>query len=820
LTHTQIQGRLLRSAATFLFLFSVILTLSPAVRARTWLVDYRWDHWIGFVTWAALFTLVQRVTSRRIPDADPYLLPAAALLSGWGLLTIWRLDPYFGLRQTAWLGVSLIVFLIALQLPSDLSFLRRYKYLALLGGTLLTALTLVFGSNPAGYGPRLWLGGADIFLQPSEPLKLLLVIYLAAYFADRLPREIFERASPQTIRRFLSIPLLVPTAIMAGLSLVILLVQRDLGTASIFLLIYTSILYLATGKRRVLLVTAAGLGLAALVGYFFVDIINLRLDAWLDPWADPSGRSYQIVQSLISIANGGTFGRGPGLGSPTLVPVAISDFIFTSVVEETGLLGAIGMLSLLGLLLARGLRTALLAPDQFRRLLAAGLTIYLGVQSLLILGGNLRLLPLTGVTLPFVSYGGSSLLTSFVALFILLRVSGQPDDEPCVLSNPRPYTLLSALFSLGLFACALATGWWAVVRGPDLLTRTDNARRSIADLYVRRGSLLDRENQPIAVTIKGKDFFTRVYLYPKLAPVSGYTQAAYGQAGLEASLDNFLRGFQGNPTSLIWSHHLLYGTPPPGLDVRLSIDLHLQKAADELLGDHAGALILLNAQSGEILVMASHPTYDPNLLAETGDSLQSDPESPLVNRAAQGAYPPGSALDPVLAAHFGQVRAPDAIQAREFYDNLGLYTAPNLRLPVGTPSQFGELENLRVSPLQMVLAFAPLSNDGVRAAPRIALAVNTPAQGWVILPANGDPLQVLEEANARQAAESLHMLEQPFWRFGARSSEKEKSFTWFMAGTLPGWQGTPLTLVLLLEEDNALLANSIGEALLIKALEP
>jgi len=130
------------------------------------------------------------------------------------------------------------------------------------------------------------------------------------------------------------------------------------------------------------------------------------------------------------------------------------------------------------------------------------------------------------------------------------------------------------------------------------------------------------------------------------------------------------------------------------------------------------------------------------------------------------------------------------------------------------------MENLRVSPLQMALAFAPLSNDGVRAAPRIALAVNTPSQGWVILPANGDPLQILEEANARQAAESLHVSEQPFWQFGARSIEKEKSFTWFMAGTLPGWQGTPLTLVLLLEEDNAPLANSIGETLLIQALEP
>ncbi len=820
MNHPKIQRRLFFYSAAFLFLFSLILTLSPAVRERAWLVDYRWDHWIGFAAWLALTWFAARVTSRWLPETDPFLLPVASLLGGWGLLTIWRLDPYFGARQAAWLAVSMTAFLLALRFPANLSFLRRYKYLTLLGGILLTALTLVFGSNPSGYGPRLWIGGADVYLQPSEPLKLLLVIYLAAYLADRLPVETFDNLRAKSIRQMVSIPLIVPTIVMTGLSLLILIVQRDLGTASIFLLIYTIILFLATGKRRVLLVTAAGLALAALVGYFFVDIIHVRLEAWLNPWADPSGRSYQVIQSLLAIANGGTFGRGAGLGSPTLVPVALSDFIYTAIAEETGLLGAIALLTLFGLLLTRGLRAALLAPDRFQRLLASGLTAYLGVQSLLILGGNLRLLPLTGVTLPFVSYGGSSLLTSFLALALLLRVVAQPEDEPAPLATPRPYTFLAALFSLGLFASALATGWWAVVRGPDLLTRTDNARRSIADRYVRRGSLLDRGNQPITVTSLKENIFVREYIYLDLAPVTGYTHPVFGQAGLEATLDGYLRGFQGNPSSLIWWHQLLYGTPPPGLDVRLSIDLDLQKKADELLGDHAGALILLNAQSGEILAMASHPTYNPNLLDETGEGLRIDADAPLVDRAAQGSYPPASLLEPLLAARFGQDSPPDAEETLTYYNLLGLYTAPDLRLPVGTPSKFGEVENLRVSPLQMILAFAPLSNKGTRPAPRIALAVNTPAQGWVILPANGDPLNVMDEARARQAAESLQVSDQPFWRFESRVSEKHKSFSWFAAGTLPNWQGTPLTLIVLLEENNASMAKSIGEALLIEALEP
>lgn len=819
MNHPQLQRRLFGYSAAFLFLFSLILTLSPAVRERHWLVDYRWDHWIGFAVWFALTAFASRVTSHRLPETDPFLLPAASLLSGWGLLTIWRLDPYFGARQAIWLVVAITAFMLVLRFPADLSFLRRYKYITLLGGILLTAATLVFGSNPSGFGPRLWIGGADVYLQPSEPLKLLLVIYLAAYLADRLPAETFDSLRAKSIRQMVSIPLIVPTIVMTGLSLLILIVQRDLGTASIFLLIYTIILFLATGKRRVLLVTAAGLGLAALVGYFFVDIIHARLEAWLNPWADPSGRSYQIIQSLLAIANGGTIGRGAGLGSPTLVPVALSDFIYTAIAEETGLLGVLGLLTLLGLILTRGLHAALLAPDRFQRLLAGGLTAYLGVQSLLILGGNLRLLPLTGVTLPFVSYGGSSLVTSFLALVLLLRVVSQPEDEPAPLATSRPYTLLASLFSLGLFACALATGWWAVVRSPDLLTRTDNARRSIADRYVRRGSLLDRGNQPITITNLKENIFVREYIYPNLAPVSGYTHPVFGQAGLEATLDGYLRGFQGNPSSLIWWHHLLYGTPPPGLDLRLSIDLDLQKKADELLGGHTGALILLNAQSGEILAMASHPTYDPNLLDEIGDSLRADPSAPLVNRAAQGSYPPAT-LDSLIFEQFGGFYPSSADELRGFYELLGLFTAPDLRLPVGSPSVVAEIEQLRVSPLQMALAYAPLSNKGTRPAPRIALAVDTPTQGWVILPADSEPIQVMDEAKAGQVTESLRISDRSFWGFLSLTREKGKSITWFVAGTLPNWQGTPLTLVVLLEENNAPLAKSVGEALLTEALEP
>ncbi|HRJ76082.1 MAG TPA: FtsW/RodA/SpoVE family cell cycle protein, partial [Anaerolineales bacterium] len=485
-------------------------------------------------------------------------------------------------------------------------------------------------------GPRLWLGFFnDVDFQPSEPLKILLVIYLSASLADRANFQLF------------SFPLLIPTLFVTGMALLLLIVQRDLGTASIFILIFTIFIYIATGKRRILITSVLSLSVALLVGYFFIDLIRVRVVGWLNPWADPTGGSYQIIQSLLAVANGGTIGRGLGIGSPLLVPVSISDFIYSAIAEESGLIGTLGLIALIWLILARGMIISLHAPDRFRRYLAAGIVTYLGVQSLLIIGGNIRLLPLTGVTLPFVSYGGSSLLTSFIALFLLLNISNTEDEEPASLENPQPYSLVTGLLALGLAACALTTAWWAIVRAPDILTRTDNPRRAIVDRFVPRGEIVDKNNQPINITERVDGIYVRQYLYSDLAPVTGYTHPIYGQAGLEASLDSYLRGLQGNPMSLILWEQLLYGTPPAGLDVRLSIDLSLQSKADQLLGIHRGAIILMNAETGEVLVMASHPTYDPNKLTEEGEALSQNPNAPLLNRATQGLYPIGNTLLPL-----------------------------------------------------------------------------------------------------------------------------------------------------------------------------
>jgi cell division protein FtsW (lipid II flippase) len=802
-----IQGNLLKIAVVFLILQTIIITLSPGVRARTWAIDFRWSQWIALALWGFFAWRAHDAILRRLPDADPYLFPAAALLSGWGLLTVWRLDSVFGARQAIWLGISMLVLYFGTRLPTTLDSLRKYKYVLLSAGLILTALTLVFGTNPLGFGPRLWLGCCGIFFQPSEPLKLLLVAYLAAYLADRLPI------------RLGALPLLYPTLLLSGIAILLLYFQRDLGTASIFVALYTIIIYIATQRRRAVTVSIAFLVLVGVVGYYFVGVVQARINSWLNPWHDPSGGSYQIIQSLMAIANGGLEGRGPGLGSPALVPVAISDFIFAAIAEETGLIGSIGLIALFGLIVTRGLRVALRAPNLFRRLFAAGLSAYIGIQALLIMSGNLRLLPLTGVTLPFISYGGSSLLTSFIALLFLLLISNHLDEEPAPLPRPRPYLVLGLFMSVGLFAAALTNGWWAIVRGPDLLLRTDNPRRVIEDNYIQRGMLLDRTNIIINTTEGEVGNYKRVYKYPDLASVVGYNHPIYGQAGLESSLDEYLRGLKGNPASTVWWNHLLYGMAPQGLDIRLSIDLYLQYRTDQLMLDHRGAAILLNATTGEIYVMSSQPTFNPNHLNEIGSKLKEDPNKPLINRAVQGLYPIGTMVDP-LAITLYQKKTLSKEELKDVYEAFGFYHTPQLRMPVAEPLLNADVKDLHVSPLQTALAFAALSNHGVIPPARIATAVNTPQEGWVVLPALETSITAIQASVADEMAESMMVSGKSYWAHIGSAKGPESTVTWYVAGTPPNWQATPLIVVVLLEEDNTRLARWIGQELLVDAMNP
>lgn len=768
-------------------------------------MDYRWDHWLGYILWLIIIIIIHRQTSNRLPNHDPFLVPIASLLIGWGLLAIWRLFPFFGLRQTLWLLLSSSIFVLGLRAPSDLGFLRRYKYLWLTSGLLLTALTLIFGTNPMGIGPQLWLGCCGFYIQPSEPLKLLLIIYLAAYLADRqMPVTRSYLAPGHNSSSTALLPLLAPTLILFILALLLLLFQRDLGTVSIFLYLYATIVYISTNRKRILLFAAISLIIAGIVGYMLFDVVELRIDAWLNPWLDPSGRSYQIVQSLLAIANGGLIGRGPGLGNPEVVPIPHSDFIYATIAEESGLIGSIGLLLLIALLSTSGLRITLRARDIFHRYLAGGLTAYLVGQSILIIGGNMRLLPLTGVTLPFVSYGGSSLLTSLLALLLLVHISTQMEETWAIPESiNRPYLQLSVFLFLGLAAVAIVNGWWAYHRGPELLTRTDNPRRAINDLTVRRGSILDQRNHILASTLGSPGEYFRQLSYPTLSPIIGYTNPVYGQSGIEATLDPYLRGLEGYSTLVVSLHRLVYGQPPPGLDIRLSIESNLQQSADNAMSGHTGALILMNAENGEILTISSFPNFDANRLEEEWDALMQDARSPLLNRATMGSYPIGDIAE---------------VLSTESIASIELDSIPKIRLPVNQSTTGDEH---RLNPLQVVLAAAPISSHGNRPAPQIVMAVDTPQSGWVLLPSLDVPQQIMEPEMANAKADKLAIPDKNIWQhLSLIQNDEGQSVIWYVGGSLPDWKGTPFVIVLVLEEENLEVAESLGQNILKQAMTP
>jgi cell division protein FtsW (lipid II flippase) len=377
--------------------------------------------------WAVCAIALHLLLKRRLPYRDPYLLPIMLLLVGWSLNLIDRLLPSFADRQAAWLIISSAALMILVYFPLNLRWLRRYRYTWLIAGLGLLGITILLGVNPSGRGPQLWLGFGNIFYQPSEILKILLIVFMASYLSDHWISLRHELMSLGPLR-IPSISFLAPILLMWGLCVVILVWQRDLGTATIFFVVFMLMLYLASGQGLLLLAGSALLLLAGIAGYLMFEVVALRVDIWLNPWPESEGRAFQIVQSIMAVSAGGILGEGIGQGIPTFIPVVHSDFVFAAVAEEWGLIGMLGLLAALATIIFRGLRIAVHNQSRpFVSFLAAGLSLMLGIQTILIVGGTLRLLPLTGVTLPFLSYGGSSLLTNFIIIGLLLIMS---EDTP------------------------------------------------------------------------------------------------------------------------------------------------------------------------------------------------------------------------------------------------------------------------------------------------------------------------------------------------------------------------------------------------------
>lgn len=389
---------------------------------------------LTFLAFAGSFGGIHLATVRWAPGASSLLVPIAAFLTSVGFIEIYRLDSHLAaLQRWSLLVAAAVGGLVLWSLrDSGVAVLRRYRYVLLALGIGFLLLPLLPDTWPIHgatvNGSRLWVrvdvpGTSRILsFQPGEIAKVLITIFLASYLAERaeamslVGRKLGPLRVPEPRH-------LGPVFVAAGVAFLVLIYQRDLGASLLLFGVFVAMLYVATG-RSFYVITGGFLALmAGLVAYSSFAHVQRRIDAWLDPFAYFQDAGYQTIQGLFAMGSGALTGSGIGLGRPDLIPAAPTDFIFAAVAEEMGLAGSLAVLAGFGLLLAVGFGIALRSRDRFRKYLAGGLTIVLGLQAFIILAGVLRILPITGLTLPFMSYGGSSLVANMVIIALLLRVS-------------------------------------------------------------------------------------------------------------------------------------------------------------------------------------------------------------------------------------------------------------------------------------------------------------------------------------------------------------------------------------------------------------
>jgi len=373
----------------------------------------------------------------RLPNADPYLFPLVALLTAFGLVMIYRIDPTLARDQANWFVLGLVLFALTIQFLRDYEVLERYRYTIAVVGLLLLLAPRLPGIGQQVNGAYLGVKLGPLAFQPAEFSKICLVVFLASYLREH--REVLIVGA----RRVLGVTLpplkhFGPMLVVWGASMFMLVFIRDLGSSLMFFAAFLALLYVATGRFSFVVI---GMGMFLLGAWFFaatVPHVHERVDVWLDPYAHPHKSGYQILQSIFAQADGGLFGKGfaqglitiPGSHPPAaLLPAAQTDTIYSLIVNELGLFGACAVILIYLLISARGFKIALLADDGFSKLLATGLTAVFAIQAFVIIGGVTRVIPLTGVTLPFISYGGSSIVANFVLLALLLLVSDRARRE-------------------------------------------------------------------------------------------------------------------------------------------------------------------------------------------------------------------------------------------------------------------------------------------------------------------------------------------------------------------------------------------------------
>lgn len=424
-----------RNAELFLLGFAALITtLALLIVEANQEQGLSWDLAQYTLAYLALFGTAHVAVRRFAPYADPLLLPLAALLNGLGLVMIHRLDLAVGPlgdnsggpnanQQTLWTLVGVAAFTLVIVFLKDYRILARYGYVCGLTGLVLLLIPALLPSSISeSNGAKIWIRLPGFSIQPAELSKILLLIFFASVLVSK--RSLFTSAGKHVLGLNLPRPRdLAPLLVAWIASVGVMVFEKDLGTSLLLYATFLVLLYVATDRISWVLIGLSLFAIGSVLAYHTFSHVQVRVQNWLDPFADPDGAGYQMVQSLFSFATGGVFGTGLGNGQPGTVPAASTDFIVAAIGEELGLVGVAGVLMLYTILIVRGLRTAIAIRDSFGKLLAAGLAATLAIQLFIVVGGVTKLIPLTGLTTPWMSYGGSSLLANYVLLAILVHIS-------------------------------------------------------------------------------------------------------------------------------------------------------------------------------------------------------------------------------------------------------------------------------------------------------------------------------------------------------------------------------------------------------------
>lgn len=620
------------------------------------------------------------------PGADPALLPIVFALSGIGITFVTRLEPSASMGQIVYLFLGVTLMVGTLAVVKNLEVVKRYKYVLGAAGIALLVLPMLIGTEI--YGSKLWIKIGSFQFQPGEFAKVFIVLFLAGYLAEN--RELLSISNRTVLGvKLPRLRLLYPLFIVWGVCLLVVAFERDLGSALLFYTIFLIMLYVATGRVSYVLIGLVLLAVGAFGMYQIMGHVQVRVAIWLDPFKDAQNLGFQIVQALYSLADGGLLGVGigKGLGGDT-IPVVASDMIFAAIGEEMGLLGGAAVLLLFMLFAVRGLTTAARAKSDLAAFSAAGLTAAISFQAFTIVGGVTKLIPLTGVTLPFMSQGGSSLLASFVIVALLLRAGDEATGRSTEIANTsteltpvgyrpggsrgshmrRPALDTPESGLLGRVALAnrltrtvfLFTALFAVLIGnltyiqvfkaAEYQDMPSNNHTITKARYIKRGSIITADGLTLAESIQQEDG-TYVRSYPNgnlAAHAVGYYSQQYGSSGVESSQDKTLTGSKDYSS---WQNALnsLAGITEPGNSVQLTIDSRIQQAAEQALAGRKGAIVVLDPRTGAVLAWASAPAYDNTDIAAAMEAANASggADTSMFDRATQALYSPGSTFKTV-----------------------------------------------------------------------------------------------------------------------------------------------------------------------------